>query len=219
LGEVIDRANDALAEGREIGLAERAETVSWILDRQVTTGKNIGSFEPTEADLKAGAHLYTGERLRTKLATWNVLTAEAARLLVLFGGRDPAAHEGVERASAWLDVSCFVRSDCAVGECAHSFVSHLRFLSVLESESPAQVRRIGVIRENRDGKGRWDRFPFYYTLLVLGEISEEAAKRELRYAVPACERALSRSSGSDVFDARRKAILDRILALDDLRLL
>jgi hypothetical protein len=219
LSQAIDRANDALAEGRVITAEERAETVSWLLRRQVTKGRNIGSFEPASSDLAGGVHLYTGERLRTRLATSNVLTSEAARLLALFGGRDPEARLGVERAAAWLDVSCFVRNDCVIGECAHSFVSHLRFLSVSETDSAVLVRRIGVIQDSRDGKGRWERFPFYYTLLALGEVSDEAARRELRYAVPACERALSRSSGSDVYDARRKAVLDRILTLDDLRLL
>jgi len=219
LSRVIDRANDALIVGRTIPDEEKAETVSWLLARQVMTGRDIGSFEPTPEDLKGRAHLYTGERLRTMLAARNVLSAEAARLLVLFGGDDPLAHEGVERAASWLEVTCFVESDCAVGECAHSFVSHLRFLSVQEPRSASLVRRVGVIRDHRDGNGRWDRFPFYYTVLALSEIVGDAARSELRYSVPAIERARPRSSQNQTFDARRRALLDRIIALDDLRLL
>jgi len=219
LGRTIDGANDALVEGRTIADEEKLQVASWLLGRQVTTGRNVGAFEPTDADLRDGAHLFTGERLRTKLATWNVLSAEAARLLVLFGHGDAAAREGVERAMSWLNVACFVRDDCAIGECAHSFVSHMRFTSVLDPSSPSLVRRVGVIREHRDGKGRWERFPFYYTVLLLSELVGEAARSELRYAVPACERALSRGAQNKAYQARRRVLLERIITLDDLRLL
>lgn len=219
LSRTLDVANDALSEGRQISDEERWQTVEWLLSRQVGAGRNVGAFAPTTSDLSRGVHLYTGERLRTQLAAWNVLSAESARLLALFGGRDAAAQEAVERAAGWLEISCFVRSDCAIGECAHSFVSHVRFLCVTEPTSPVLRRRVGVIREHRDGKGRWERFPFYYTLLALSEIADEAARGELRYAVPACERARSRSSKSKVYDRRRKALIERIISLDDLRLL
>ena len=219
VGRTIDGANDALAEGRPIADDEKAKVASWLLGRQVTAGRNIGAFEPTTTDLRDGAHLYTGERLRTKLATRNVLSAEAARLLVLFGHDDPAMREGVERAESWLSVACFVRDDCAIGECAHSFVSHMRFTSVLEPGSPSLVRRVGVIRDHRDGKGRWERFPFYYTVLLLTELIGEAARSELRYAVPACERALTKGAQNKAYQARRRVLLERVIALDDLRLL
>ena len=219
LGRTISVANDALAEGRKIPVDERKRTVAWVLKRQVLSGRNAGAFAPTSEDLKGGVHLFTGERLRTKLAAWNVLTAEAARLLILFGGGDDRARKAVGRAASWLNVSCFVSNDCMIGECAHSLISHLRFLGVAEAAPAVLVRRLNIVREQRDGAGRWDRFPFYYTLLTLSEIPGEAAKSELRYAVPACERALSRAVKDKVYAARRKNLLERIIALDDLRLL
>jgi hypothetical protein len=219
LSRTIDLANDALEAGLEIPQAERDAVVAWLLDRQSRTGRDIGAFEPLPEDLSGGAHLYTGERLRTNLAARNVLTAEAARLLLLFGGDDLEVRAAVDRAASRLDVSCFVRGDCAVGECAHSSVAHLRLLGALQPNSPAVVRRIGVIREHRDERGRWRSFPFYYTVFTLSEVGAGAAKAELRYALPACERALSRSAKTPVYDARRRAILNRILSLGDLRLL
>ena len=219
LSRTIDAANDALIAGRPISVDERGEVVEWLLTRQVASGRNVGAFAPTTEDLAHGARLFTGEPLRTKLSTWNVLTAEAARLLILFGGSDDRVREALDRASSWLDVSCFVASDCVVGECAHSFVSHLGFLSAAEAGPAVLVRRLSVVREQRDGSGRWHRFPFYYTVLTLSEIPGEAAKSELRYAVSACERVLSRGAKDDVYGARRKALVERVIALDDLRLL
>jgi len=219
LSRTIDAANDALAATRPIAVEERNETVAWLLDRQVSSGRNVGAFAPTNNDLGEGVRLFTGETLRTKLATWNVLSAEAARLLILFGGDDARVREAIARAASWLDVSCFVTGDCVIGECAHSFVSHLRFLNVAEASVPELVHRLNVVREQRDGAGRWQRFPFYYTLLTLSEIPIEAAKAELRYAVPACDRVLSRGGKDVVYGARRKALVERVIALDDLRLL
>jgi hypothetical protein len=219
LSRTIDVANDALIAGRAIPVNERGELVEWLLKRQVASGRNVGAFAPTAEDLAHGARLFTGEPLRTKLSTWNVLTAEAARLLILLGGDHDRVREAIDRAASWLDVSCFVASDCVVGECAHSFVSHLRFCSAAEVGPAVLVRRLNVVREQRDGAGRWRRFPFYYTVLALSEIPGEAAKSELRYAVPACERVLSRGAKDVVYGARRKALVERVIALDDLRLL
>jgi hypothetical protein len=219
LSRTIDVANDALIAGRAIPVNERGELVEWLLKRQVASGRHVGAFAPTAEDLTHGARLFTGEPLRTKLSTWNVLTAEAARLLILFGGDDDRIREAIDRAASWLDVSCFVAGDCVVGECAHSFVSHLRFSSAAEVGPAVLVRRLSVVREQRDGTGRWRRFPFYYTVLTLSEIPGEAAKSELRYAVPACERVLSRGAKDKIYGARRRALVERIIALDDLRLL
>ena len=220
LSRTIDAANEALSVGREITTDERGQVVEWLLGRQVTSGTSVdGAIAPTPEDLARRVRLVTGETLRTKLSTWNVLTSEAARLLILFGGSDDRVREALDRASSWLNVSCFLASDCVVGECAHSFVSHLRFLSAVEAEPAELVRRLNAVREHRDGSGRWHRFPFYYTVLALSEIAGEAAKSELRYAIPACERVLARGAKDKIYGARRKALVERIIALDDLRLL
>ena len=61
--------------------------------------------------------------------------------------------------------------------------------------------------------GRWRRFPFYYTLLALSELDPKLSKTEVLYAAPLCERLLQRHSGRDKYSRRRKALLEKILAL------
>jgi hypothetical protein len=68
------------------------------------------------------------------------------------------------------------------------------------------------LREHRDGKGRWRRFPFYYTLLALLEIPGSRATGEMGYAGPGLERMLKRSRRNDRFDLRRRAVAERVLA-------
>ena len=65
-----------------------------------------------------------------------------------------------------------------------------------------------ILKSNRDGKGRWGRFPFYYTLLALSEIDSTKAKAELKYCQPACEKSLKRlSKKDDIISKRRRKIL------------
>ncbi|MFC2078220.1 hypothetical protein ACFLTM_05370 [Candidatus Bipolaricaulota bacterium] len=223
LSREIDRANAALSAGRVIPAEESAKLTAWLLERQVETGRNAGAFAPTAAELQLGIRLYTGEAVRTKIATWNVLTAEAARLLVLLSGGagdpDVQVRAAIERARSWLDVSCFVTRDCVIGECAHSLASHLRLMSACDETPALLVRRVNILRQHRDGKGRWRRFPFYYTVMVLSETICEAARSELRYAVPACQRVRTRRTEDETYGARRRALLERVIVLDDLRLL
>ncbi|MGB2983997.1 MAG: hypothetical protein WBC63_09090 [Candidatus Bipolaricaulia bacterium] len=217
LSRTIDSADDRFQRCIEIPSDEREKLIEWLLDRQVLSGRNAGAFAPTAGDFSRGTHLYTGERLHTKVATWTVLTAEAARFLVLLGGTGEGVSPAIERARNWLAVSCFGARDCVVGECAHSFVAHLRFLNTTGADRAAVVRRVSVLRTNRDDAGRWRRFPFYYTVMVLSEIACEAARSELRYAVAAwaCRRVWTRHARDGLYGVRRRALLERIIAQDD----
>jgi hypothetical protein len=67
------------------------------------------------------------------------------------------------------------------------------------------------LKEHRDGKGGWHRFPFHYTLLALSELSGNGASREIEYAAPVLERMLKRRSRGGKFDTRRRAVAERIL--------
>lgn len=80
--------------------------------------------------------------------------------------------------------------------------------------SKSQERLAGglqYLREHRDGKGRWRRFPFYYTLLALTEIPGPRANSEIRYVAAGLERLLKRRAGDGRFDLRRRTVAERIL--------
>jgi hypothetical protein len=202
--------NEVIFYGRP--LPQSGEAVAWIAGRQVKSGAQAGMFAPTDDDYQQGVALFTGEKLRTKLAARNVLTAEAARALALAGGESTEIQDALAHANRWLFGQCFSRS-CTVGECAHSTVGLMRYLAVAKLDDAEQrlVGHVNVLSEHRDGKGRWKRFPFYYTLLALTEIALPAAIAELRYAAPACARALARLMGDDRFSSRRRVILQKAL--------
>lgn len=209
LAATLDAVNEAFFNGWPWSKADEEEAARWIAGQQVRGGRQAGLFAPTEDDYQEGVRLFTGERLQTKLATRNILTAEAARALILFD-----RGEGIlERTNRWLLEQCFA-SACTVGECAHSTVGLMRYLAVgglADSEEQLNAHLV-VLSQHRDGKGRWRRFPFYYTLLALSETDLPAAVEEMRYAAPACERFLRRSPKDDVFASRRRAVVERVLA-------
>ncbi len=209
LSVTLDAVNEALFNGRSMSKAEREKAARCITGRQIEVGKQAGLFAPTEDDYRAGVRLFTGERLRTKLATRNILTAEAARALTLFG----MGEDILERTNCWLLEQCF-SSACTVGECAHSTASLMRYLAVggLADSEKRLNAHIAVLSQHRDGNGRWRCFPFYYTLLVLSETDLPAAVEERRYAALACERFLRRSQKDEVFAHRQRAVVERVLA-------
>ena len=70
---------------------------------------------------------------------------------------------------------------------------------------------IRLLKKYRDGRGRWRRFPFYYTLLALSEAGGRVAAAEMRYAAPGLERLMRRRAGGDRYALRRRAVAERVL--------
>jgi hypothetical protein len=213
LAATVDALNEALLAGRTPTEQEVEVFAAWVLGRQWTVGRLAGAFAPTDGDLAAGVRLFTGEMLRTQLAARNVLTAEVARGLFVLLPATPGVREALERANRWLLGMCFAGS-CVLGECAHSTVAWMRYLAVgalADAESRLEAH-LQVLSQYRDRRGRWKRFPFYYTLLALSEIDLPAAVAEMRYAAPACERSLRRWGADTPRVRRQKVILERVLA-------
>lgn len=210
LAATLDVFNEVVFHGRS--LPQAGEVMEWIAGRQVKSGAQAGMFAPTDDDYREGVILFTGEKLRTKLAARNILTAEAVRALALAGGESTERQDALARANRWLFEQCFSRS-CTVGECAHSTIGLMRYLAVAKLNDAEQrlTGHISVLSEHRDGQGRWKRFPFYYTLLALAEIALPAAIAELRYAAPACTRALARCSEGGSLSRRRWDVVQKAL--------
>jgi hypothetical protein len=213
LGATLDAINAAFFYQRPPSRAQKEAATRWLLERQFESGQHAGLFAPTGRDYKDGVRLFTGEKLKTLLATRNILGSEAARALTLFDLPSAEVQSALERLDQNVLQACYARS-CVIGECAHSAIGLVRYLCVAALDDAE--RRLGthveIISQHRNGDGRWKRFPFYYTLLALSEMDLPAAVEELRYAAPACERLLRRSPKDDVFSQRRRAILQKVLA-------
>jgi hypothetical protein len=160
----------------------------------------------------ADRRLPTGERLKTKLATSYIMSEEAARILHLLAPDDPAAAEAVARTAARLGETCFAVQHCTIGECAASFIGYVRFQRAVlgDAATPDITWRLKTLSEQRDGGGRWKRFPPYYTLLVLSELPLAAADDELDYAKPLWAPGARVTASEEPFAARRSRLISAV---------
>jgi hypothetical protein len=172
--------------------------------------------DPAQVRPLDGAMLFTGERLKTQFAARHILLLEGGLALFRFGvGRDEEIAL-LQRVGRLVGKVCFARQ-CLQGECALATVAWMRWLSAGLSPlaGPGIDHFLGLMMENRDGKGRWVQFPFYYTLLALEEMRPAIARREMLYAASACRRIAARNAGEDMQERRRRDLAQRILRAEN----
>lgn len=225
LGVAVDEVNQAAFDGQQLPVAVRRRMARWIGGRQGLAGSYCGMPAPTSADFQGGLRVFTGESVRSGGGMAHVLGEEACRALILLDVRGRHVQSALDRASAgmterleaarlrerragrkWQGIYCCARCTCALW----------RHLAVggLQACGPDEWLAAGLrnLRAHRTDNGRWRRYPFYYTLLALGELDTAEARAERRHAARACERALlAPQRRSDPFARRRQALVERIL--------
>lgn len=218
LGRTLEAVNDALFFGRKLTKADRLAAARWIARRQGLPGSYACMFAPTEADFRNGSRVFTGERLSTRAGTAHILGEEAVRALILLDVSDRAVKAALARAQEGMNAR--LRDAEARGHqvgrycCGICSAAYWRTLAVggLEKSEERLALAMRELTQSRTGDGKWRPFPFWYTLLAIADIELTAARRELAYAGPVCERYLSRRAGPDTYARRRRAVAERALA-------
>ena len=222
LSKTLDAVSAALFEGHSVSDQERWQAAAWIADRQGLPGSYAGMFAPTEKDYAFGAETYTGEPVRSGAGTGHILSEEACRALFMLASPEPEVREALKRArqgilrrleqsevrGQWSGVFCC--STCSVALWRHLSAS---------GEPDDQLRLehgISELKRSRDGKGRWRRFPFFYTLLAFSGMPAALVKEEIVYALPVIDRALRRAIKLDPeletsTGRRRRLVMERVL--------
>ncbi len=217
LAATVDAANDAFFMGRAIPKPERTETALWLASRQGMPGSYAGMFAPTKRDFERGLILFTGEKINTHAGMSHILGEEAARLLILLDAGGTEVKKSLARAGEEMirrishGVNKATGTYCC-GKCSIAYWRNLAVGGFTNGESHL-ARGMKTLKASRDSKGRWGKFPFYYTLLALSEIEMSAAVAETRYAAPVCERLLRSRPAGTVFDKRRRLLAEKVLAV------
>jgi len=221
LGRTLNAVNEEMFYGRTIPKAERVAVAKWIAARQ---GMELSYAEmpaPTRRDIAEGYRVFTGEKMRVGAGGRHMLGQEACRALILLDVADKAVRDALDRATAGM-MARITKADgtpkrkegwgtycCA--PCSVAFWRHLGVGGLAEQELRLAAG-MKALRAARDAKGRWGRFPFYYTLLALSDLEPPSAVSEMRYAAPPLERMLRRKPRGDVYDVRRRTLAERVLA-------
>lgn len=223
LAQVVDIVNDASFFGRKLPLAQRRQVAHWIADRP---SGYAGLPSPTDSDHRKGIQVFTGERINTGAGVAHALGEEACRALSELGISDRKVKSALERAKEGMlpllrdarqreaNTGRTFYGEFCCGTCSAALWRHLAAGGFLEAQ-PEEWLEAGVasLKRHRLDTGRWRRFPFYYSLLVLSELNTKAAVDECRHAAPACERLVSRLAGKrGKVDRRRREVAERVLA-------
>ena len=202
---------------------ERRAAAHWIAARQGMEGAYAAFPATTPRDRRLGGHVFTGERF-TNAACRHIFGEEACRALLLLEVKEKPVQAALDRAAERMldilhgherqpvtrfgdSVGCY-----CCGRCSVSLWRHLT-AGGLAQEERRLAAGVATLKRHRDGTGEWRVFPFAYTVLALLEIDLPAAREELRYAAPRCERMVRQNRHRTVFEKRRLAVAERALAI------
>jgi hypothetical protein len=215
LALTLDAVNEAFFLKRPLSKSTRVQAAKWIASRQGMPGSYANMFAPTRNDFQNGLVLFTGEKISSRAGLSHILGQESSRALILLGVKSADIKMALERATTgFMDqMKQYIITNKGTYCCATCSCALWRHLSAGGLEMGESILAAGIrtLRSFRDGKGRWKRFPFYYTLLTLDEIELPAARREMQYAASACERLLRREEKKDRISQRRYILAERIL--------
>jgi hypothetical protein len=212
LSATLDATSESLFHQRLLPLNMQEEIATMIINRQCHSGVNSGFFIPFAAESESKVKLYTGEQLNTTLARTHILLIEASRILKLLAPESHALTQSIQLADQRMDKMCY-SNFCAKGECKALTIAYLRYLFLDGTgTSTSQINNhLTKLTGQRDGKGKWGSFPFYYTVLALSESGDPLAIQELQYALPACEKQLTQNWPADPISIRRQEIIANAL--------
>jgi len=218
LSQTIDAVNAWHFDRRALAAAERVRAARWIAARQGLPGCYGGTFAGFPSERSRGIALFTGERIASASAR-HILGEEASRALRLLRVRDRSVARAFEAADEGL-MRCLARAAedprrrnpglYCCGKCSVGLWRNL-LTGGLDRHEERLWRGAAHLRSVRDGEQGWRKFPFWYTVLALSEMDSADAKRELKYAAPALERAASRPIPSAVYARRRQELAARTL--------
>ena len=213
----VDHFNEAVF--REDDWRDEADSiVAWVSEQ--LGGGYWGSFAMTESDWERPFHLFTGEKITTRAGRSHVLAQETNRMLEIIEKELGSSIEAKAISEARLAERIFENEqsvalstgDYCCGTCS---VSLWRCLQAGGYPQYAKALENGMhtLTGFREEKGGWRRYPFYYTLLCLSEVTNEDAVSEIRHQLPTIlRRKKMLRSKDDQFSKRRYALLDKIVA-------
>ena len=227
LAETLWRLEEVRLNFTSADIDEVDEALEWILSRQGAKNSYGESrkpncfYAPTKRDIEA-MQLPTGEKLTSPASNKHILGEEALRTLVQWKRRSkPETKRGINFLNHILDIeetgmgkkikSARQSGWFCCGKCAPAF---LRTVNVVRTEEWEKTLDNGIkkIKSWRTPDGRWHRYPFFYTLLMLSEAESSQALKEMRYAQPVADKLIKRYQDKTDRTSRFRAhVLEHVL--------
>jgi hypothetical protein len=208
LAATLDSTADALFYQQPIPDAIRKDVVTLLISRQVRSGSNSGFFIPFSTESAHPSRLFSGEPLKTGFARRHFQLIEAARVLNLLEMDGSLVTESIQVSEQRMNSMCYSQF-CSKGECKTLTVAYMRYLtcSALKDAPSRLSALLSKLVAHHDGKGKWNGFPYFYTLMMLSEADDPLATAELQYAAVLSKRLPASLTATDLISRRRQAIL------------
>jgi len=213
LVKTIDNINNSMFFKVPIPKNEKESVAAWIVTRLGQKGSYGGLFAPTVSDVRDPIRIFTGEVITSNASRSHIMGEEAMRVLKKLQIKSPEATLALEKSKDIME-TILRREKSGMFCCGNCSVAYWRSLNsgCLDYSEERLSNGLKILKSLRDGKGRWRRFPFYYTLLALSEIDLPGVKEEFQYASQSMERTLNKTSKVDPYGSRRKRLVEGILS-------
>jgi hypothetical protein len=210
LMKTLDNINERYLFSTTIPEPEGIEVAQWITAQQGKKGHYRNMYAPSAMDFEQGMRLFTGERLVSASAR-HIMGQEAARATWLLGKGDPEVREVYGRATGWMakEPGFQESGTFCCGRCSLAYWRHMRVGSFKNKETYIS-KGLLAMKDCRDQKGAWHRFPFFYAIYTLLDLDLEAAFEELIYARPRMEKFM-RNNRPGLYSKRRVTIIEKAL--------
>ena len=220
LANTVNNVSEAFLYKKKISEKDKADVSEFIVSRHGKPGSYATMFAPTEFDLKNDLVLFTGEKIKTNAGKCHMLGEESSRILRKLNVHSKnvekalsEADEGIiGRINAGHDDPRYVPGTYCCKSCTCSLWLNLS-AGGLENDTEMLKSGLKWLKKFRDSKGRWQSFPFYYTLYVLTEIDPKYSEAELKYVAEYLKNKKLRIS-SDKHGKRRGFIINKILEME-----
>lgn len=214
LAATVENLNHALFNGIEIPKPEKITIAKWIASRQGGPHSYANMFEPMPLDFRRGFKLFTGEEVTSRAGIGYCLGQDCCRLLLKLDANDSSVRTVLAKAQegilARINSPENTKGMYCCGRCS---TVYWRYLAA-DADKNANLLKAGmkILKSYRLGNGKWQRFPFWHTVLALTEIPPQISGQELKYALPLCEKVAARkNTNKDKYISRRLNIAQNAL--------
>jgi hypothetical protein len=220
LARTICAINDLWLLRSDLSRLEAMKFEACLVEQQGLPGSYAGVlFAPVDQELAEGYRMPTGEVVRTRAGAVHVMGEEALRALILLNPETWLGKMTIHQASAGMERR-LVSSETGLRQqkgfyCCHNCTVALWRALAVNAYARAEERLAAgmvLLRARRDNRGRWEGYPFYYTISALIGIDLKAAREEIRYAAESLEASLRRLKDTDEYAVRRRAVIELALA-------
>ncbi len=219
LYRTLDNLNQRFLNNDKLTLKERTEAAHWISARQGLKGSYAGMPAPAEKDFN-GIRLFTGEYIDSIASIGHILGEESLRALYLLNINDDRTSKVMTGFKSGLykaikkqySLGRYAEGTFCCGKCTAALWRNLSAEGVNKNKK-SLVSGIKYLKSHRDGKGKYKRFPFFYTILALSDINLPESKAEIEYASVLLRKYVNRKETDDVYGNRKKVISYKALEL------